>query len=173
MAKQGMVSIYDDPVRPERKRLFRVRSSNSSSPPFSYIVDLDNQTCECPDHLKGHFCKHRVASHIIELAMRQTSKAAETVPVVTEPKVSYGKVEEEDQSQPKGETIIWAVIKHNGEILGVEVLNLDEEQATIRALPTIKDGKKLQPRFPFADGKSSLDIVPKESLFHVKIFKHQ
>ena len=56
MAKQGMVSTYETPVRPDRKRLFRVRSSNSSSPPFSYVVDLENQTCECPDNLKGHFC---------------------------------------------------------------------------------------------------------------------
>jgi hypothetical protein len=184
LAKQGAVSKYFGPYQAHKKRLYQVKSSNQYRPPYSYMVDLDDQTCECPDHWKGHFCKHRVASHIIEIASWKT-KAAEVAasdPVQAEtdskpePKPkdepSNGASKETDPLVQSGESIIWAVIKHNGDILGVEVLNIDDENVTVRALPAIKDGKKLQPQFPFEGGKSSLDIVPKESLFHVKVFQH-
>ena len=148
LAVSGAVSHVQDKDFSALERLYRVQSANATRPPFSYLVDLDGGTCECPDHAKGHFCKHRIAAHIIEI-------------------VSASTVEADDS--PK-ESIIWGVIQHENEWLGVEILSMQEEQATVRALPKIIDGKKLQPRFPF-EGKHSVTIVPKESISHIKVFQ--
>ncbi len=68
LAAQGAVSPLFDPSQPCRTRLFQVRSSNQYVPPFSYMVDLDALTCECPDYQKGHHCKHILAAQITEQA---------------------------------------------------------------------------------------------------------
>jgi hypothetical protein len=192
LAKQGAVSNYIDPYEPDAPRLFEVKSANQYRSPFSYIVDLVNQYCECPDHNKGHFCKHRVAANIIEIATQKTNKAMVREDLQPQTKIDFEpkpepKVDTKSEPEPKAEpgngvpketdpssyeSIIWAVIRHNGKILGVEVINIEDETATVRALPEIKDGKKLLPQFPFPGGKC-MEIVPKDSLFHVKVFQHQ
>ena len=156
LAKDGAVSVHTDPYYPDKMRLFQVRSSNPARGPFSYLVDLDDGYCECPDHMKGHFCKHLIASSIIELAMQ--------------PDQSEAPVEESPIPSLMPEQIVWGVIRMNGEYLGVEIVNLAGEQATVRALPKIIDGKKLQPQFPF-DGKRNTTTLPKKDLFHVKVFQ--
>ena len=68
------------------------------------------------------------------------------------------------------DAIVWGVVRLNGDILGVEVLSIEGEQAKVRALPKVIDGKKLQPQFPF-EGKRSTTSISKKELFHVKIFQ--
>ena len=66
IAKAGGVRPFQDTFQQNKRRLYQVNSSSFFKPP--YLVDLDGKTCECPDHWKGHFCKHRVAASIFELA---------------------------------------------------------------------------------------------------------
>lgn len=172
LAQKSAVSAFDDPYQVGKERQYRVQSSNVYKPP--YRVDLAKGNCECPDCWKGNFCKHIIAATIIEEAVllyqqaekdkEQTSETKSATVVAELPPV------EADPDKPHGESIIWAAIRHNGVTLGVEVLNLGDEMATVRALPVIKDDKKLQPQFPF-EGKTSLTVVPKKELFHVRIFQ--
>jgi hypothetical protein len=149
LVANGAVSHETNPDFPALERLYRVQSANATKPPYSYLVDLDGGMCECPDHAKGHFCKHRIAAHIIELA--------------------HGSPVEQEAESPK-ESIIWGVIRHQEEWLGVEVLSTQDDQATVRALPRIVDGKKLQPRFPF-EGNHSVTVVPWNTIAHIKVFQ--
>jgi hypothetical protein len=103
LAVSGAVSHETDPDFPALERLYRVRSANATKPPYSYRVDLDGESCECPDHAKGYFCKHRIAAHIIEIASDST----------VEPEIQTQPVEE-----PPQESIIWGVIRHQDEWLG-------------------------------------------------------
>src|SRR3990172_7348206 len=64
IAMTGGVACVDDETPTEYQQRFRVRSSNISTPP--YIVDLSARSCTCPDHWKGHYCKHRLAANIIK-----------------------------------------------------------------------------------------------------------
>lgn len=32
----------------------------------NYLVDLNKETCTCPDHAKGHTCKHLLAAMLLE-----------------------------------------------------------------------------------------------------------
>jgi uncharacterized Zn finger protein len=32
----------------------------------NYLVDLEQETCTCPDHAKGHACKHLLAAVLLE-----------------------------------------------------------------------------------------------------------
>ena len=155
LAQQGAVSHEKDPDFSALERLYRVQSANATRPPYSYRVDLDGSTCECPDHAKGHFCKHRIAAHIIEIVNGST----------VEPEESPQGVEEASR-----ESIIWGVIRHQDEWLGVEVLSTQDDRATVRALPKIVDGKKLQPRFPF-EGNHSVTVVPWNTISHIKVFQ--
>jgi uncharacterized Zn finger protein len=66
IAQAGGVTPYKDPYSPDSQRLFKVKSSNPSKPP--YLVDLSARTCTCPDHWKGHYCKHRVAAQVFEMS---------------------------------------------------------------------------------------------------------
>ena len=68
LAMEGAVMPYTDRGQPWQKNLYQVRSSNPYKPPFSYLVDLDALTCECPDFEKGHCCKHLLACQITEQA---------------------------------------------------------------------------------------------------------
>ena len=190
LAKQGAVSPYSDPNLPTRRHLFQVRSANQSSPPYHYRVDLEAGTCECPDHRKGHFCKHRIASHIIEIfnynqqmAVSSTTQSSSTTlpakdnPVqadanapATENALKLSETMEETNLPVQPDSVIWGVIKHGGQWLGIEILSMDDDNATIRALPKITEGNKLQPQFPF-EGKRCTITIPKKHLFHVKIFQ--
>jgi hypothetical protein len=196
LAKQGAVTHHADPNLANKRRLFQVMSANQSRPPYYYMVDLDFDSCECPDHCKGHYCKHIIASHIYELASHNPQSAKpptllfqtpDDAPKTNQPTQSY-------QVQPKAaptlsetllrssepcvetsvpaqkDSVIWGAIKHEGQWLGVEILALEEDNATIRALPKIIEGKKLQPQFPF-EGKRCTITIPKKQLFHVTIFQ--
>jgi len=166
MARSSMVSACEDPDGLGGERLYQVQSSDPSKPP--YRVDLGARICNCPDNMKGHFCKHLVAAIIIDDALRILKRYGKDVPQVSE--ITPDPPVEAAAPTPQGESIIWAAIRHNGSVLGVEVMNLDGEMATVRALPVIKDDKKLQPQFPF-EGKTSLAVVPKKDLFHVRVFQ--
>ena len=72
---------------------------------------------------------------------------------------------------PKEDPVIWAVVIQDGKLVGVEVMSFEGDLATVRALPIVKDRKKLQPYFPFNEGKSRMAILDKKSLTHVKIFR--
>lgn len=39
-----------------------------------YLVDLDKETCTCPDHGKGHTCKHLLAAVLLERAEHKARK---------------------------------------------------------------------------------------------------
>lgn len=67
LAIQGAVKPYTDLSQPHQPDLFQVRSSNQFYPPFFYIVDLEESTCECPDFRENgfDFCKHLLASLIV------------------------------------------------------------------------------------------------------------
>jgi len=101
IAKAGWVIPYD----PSTLVQFKVRSSDPARPP--YMVDLRSRSCTCPDHLKGHYCKHRVAAQVYRLACSQTPvqeiKSQETPP--TPPAKS-------------GQAIIWACVRLDGRQIG-------------------------------------------------------
>ncbi len=67
LAIKGAVKPYTDLSQPHQPDLFQVRSSNQFYPPFFYIVDLEESTCECPDFQENgfDFCKHLLASLIV------------------------------------------------------------------------------------------------------------
>jgi len=155
LAASDAVSKYQDPHLDGDERVYQVRSANARKPPYSYLVDLDNETCDCPDHAKGHFCKHRIAAHIFEIASDSTVES---------------EVPAQPEAEPPKESIIWGVIRHQDEWLEVEVLSNQDGQATVRALPQIVDGKKLQSRFPF-EGNHSVTIVPWNTISHIKVFQ--
>ena len=64
LAAEGAVMPYTDRSQPWHKNLFQVRSANPFKPPFSYLVDLETLSCECPDHERGYHCKHLIAAQI-------------------------------------------------------------------------------------------------------------
>ena len=64
LAAEGAVMPYTDRNQPWNKNLFQVRSANPFKPPFSYLVDLEALSCECPDHERGYHCKHLIAAQI-------------------------------------------------------------------------------------------------------------
>jgi predicted nucleic acid-binding Zn finger protein len=39
----------------------------------SYLVDLQQESCTCPDHAKGHTCKHLLAAVLLERAERKAA----------------------------------------------------------------------------------------------------
>lgn len=73
LAKRRAVKPLPIPNHPHR---YAVRSSDGI---HDYIVDLDTRTCDCPDSLKGHTCKHRVAAYYYDQAC-QGSVAAQPEP---------------------------------------------------------------------------------------------
>lgn len=40
-----------------------------------YLVDLEVETCNCPDYSKGHVCKHLLAVLLLERAERKKAKS--------------------------------------------------------------------------------------------------
>ena len=153
---------------------FKVRSSNPNNPP--YLVDLHQRSCTCPDHWKGHFCKHRIAANIINVA--STLNKAET-PAPIQPQSELpakpapaAHLDNDKIALPKqmDDAVIWGVVTLEGAVLGVEVLDIKDDSVVVRALPRIIDGKKLQPQFPFP-GKLCMMKVRKEELSHVTVFR--
>jgi hypothetical protein len=143
IARSGGVIPYDSNTLVQ----FKVKSSDPSKLP--YMVDMRARTCTCLDHSKGHYCKHRVAAQVYRLALAQMP------PQITQ-------TEELPQPQPckPGHAIIWACVRLDGKTVGVEVLSIENEQVWVQALPIVKEGGKLEPQFPFPDGRCLKSIHP-------------
>jgi SWIM zinc finger len=124
---------------------FKVKSSDPAKLP--YMVDVRARTCTCPDHLKGHYCKHRVAAQVYRLACARMPSRIEPTP-------------EPAQTQPckAGQAIIWACLRLDGKNIGVEVVGIENEQVWVQALPILKEDGKLEPQFPFPNGSCSQKV---------------
>ena len=72
LVTEGAVAPYIDRGQPWRSNLYQVRSANPYKPPFSYVVDLEALTCECPDYERGYHCKHLIAAQIFVRAKVET-----------------------------------------------------------------------------------------------------
>ena len=68
LALEGAVTPISDSGQAWDTNLFEVRSANQWAPPYSYDVDLDEETCTCPDFANGHICKHIYATQILQQA---------------------------------------------------------------------------------------------------------
>jgi hypothetical protein len=145
------------PYDPTTLVQFKVMSSDPAKLP--YMVDLRARTCTCPDHLKGHYCKHRVAAQIYRLACSQTpSRITPT--------------EEPPDPQPckPGQAIVWACVRLDGKTIGVEVLGIENDLVWIQALPVVKEDGKLEPQFPFPDGSCNQQVKASD-LEHIHIYQ--
>jgi len=136
---------------------FLVDSSDPERPP--YFVDLNARSCTCPDHWNGHTCKHRLAAQIIKLA---GIAMPPTTPTDSKPAPA--------QPKPSDQAIIWACVRQDGKVIGVEVLSIEDELVRVQALPVVKAGGKLEPQFPFPEGQCSL-LVPVSELEHIRIYQ--
>jgi hypothetical protein len=154
IAKAGGVIPYD----PKTLVQFKVRSSDPARLP--YMVDLRARSCTCPDHLKGHYCKHRVAAQIYRLACSQGPSQFPQTQELHEP-----------QSSTQGQAIVWACVRLDGKAIGVEVLGIENDLVWIQALPVIKEDGKLEPVFPFPDGSCNLQVKVTD-LEHLHIFQN-
>jgi hypothetical protein len=154
IAKAGWVIPYD----PNTLVQFKVRSTDPVKLP--YMVDLRARTCTCPDHLKGHFCKHRVAAQLYRLACSQIP--AEYVQPSESPSPQPGK---------PGQAIVWACIRLEGKAIGVEVLGVENDQVWVQALPVMKEDGKLEPQFPFPEGSCNLQVKASD-LEHIHIYQN-
>jgi len=154
IVKAGWVTPYDQNTLVQ----FKVRSSEPGKLP--YMVDLRARTCTCPDHLKGHYCKHRVAAQVYRLACSQTPSPAPQIEEKTDPEPCN-----------QGQAIVWACIRLDGKAIGVEVLGVENDLVWIQALPIVKDGGKLEPQFPFANGSCNIQVKVGE-LEHVHIYQN-
>ena len=134
---------------------FLVNSSDPERPP--YFVDLNARSCTCPDHWNGHYCKHRLAAQIIKLAGVSLPAPNLPDPVPLQPKLS-------------NQAIIWACVRQDGKVIGVEVLGIEEELVWVQALPMVKADGKLEPQFPFPEGQCSL-LVPVSELEHIRVYQ--
>jgi hypothetical protein len=156
----GGVSRYEYPERSGFVRRYRVISSDPSKLP--YQVDLVARTCTCPDYFKGHYCKHRVAAQVFELA---STKVQSIQPQIAQP--TSLPVEDTHAN----EAIIWACVCQDGKTIGVEVLGLEGDLVRVQALPAITDAGKLEPQFPFPSGNCT-QLVQAGDLFHVNVYRN-
>jgi hypothetical protein len=154
IAKAGWVIPYD----PNTLVQFKVRSSHSARVP--YMVDLSARSCTCPDHVKGHFCKHRVAAQLYRLA------CAQMPPEYVLPSESPSL-----QTSESGQAIVWACIRFDGRAIGVEVLGIENDQVWVQALPVMKEDGKLEPQFPFPEGRCNLQVKASD-LEHIHIYQN-
>ncbi len=169
-------------------RIFSVRSEDGK---HAYLVDLEHSFCTCPDSTNGHTCKHRLAAYLIEQSMQaaQLTSPEPTKPSPIEPEpanpgppqpsdnpltpdeeaVERARMVLEARSQLLRDAIIYAKLPLDGQMLLVEIIQIEGEMALIRALPQLKDGQ-LIPQFPFAE-KQSAALVLAKSLVDVKIYR--
>jgi hypothetical protein len=145
------------PYDPSTLIQFKVKSSDPAR--FPYMVDMRVRTCTCPDHAKGHFCKHRVAAQVYKLACAQMTPQE---PSFCEPALP--------QPGKAGQSIIWACVREDGKTIGVEVLGIENDRIWVQALPIVKEDGKLEPQFPFP-GNSSSQLVLASDLEHIRIFQ--
>jgi hypothetical protein len=193
IAKSGAVSVTEDP------EVFFVQGGR----PQPYRVDLAAKTCECPDCQKGNICKHRIAAYYIKkvlflspiesieepsaekivcaqcgaqlpedgicLQCQELSPAAQPEP----------DLDRVFASRPMPEGIIYADLYYSDElpVVPVEIIELDQENAHVRALPVFDEDGQLQPVFPFASPfpgspvKWSSVVVPSGQLGNVRVYR--
>jgi hypothetical protein len=173
IALSGGVTRYEYPERSGWMRRYKVNSSDPTKPP--YQVDLVARTCTCPDYFKGHYCKHRVASQVFELATAKVqSQAVQSIqsekvqPIQSQLAQPTPSPAEEINGS---EAIIWACVHLDGKTIGVEVLGLEGDLVRVQALPTITDVGKLEPQFPFPSGNCT-QLVQAGELFHVNVYRN-
>ena len=173
LALSGGVTRYEYPERSGWMRRYKVNSSDPTRPP--YQVDLVARTCTCPDYSKGHFCKHRVAAQVFELASGkvqpqdpQSIQPEKVKPIQSQIAQPIPPPVEEINAN---ETIIWACVQVDGKTIGVEVLGLEGDLVRIQALPAITDIGKLEPQFPFPSGNCT-QLVQAGDLFHVNVYRN-
>jgi hypothetical protein len=154
IAKAGWVIPYD----PNTLVQFKVRSSDPAKLP--YMVDLRARTCTCPDHLKGHYCKHRVAAQVYRLACSHIQSQTPQIQETPDP-----------QSTIPAQAIVWACVRLDGKAIGVEVLGIENDLVWIQALPIMKDDGKLEPQFPFPEGRCNLQVKASD-LEHIHIYQN-
>lgn len=154
ITQEGWVIPYD----PSTLVQFKVKSSDPAKLP--YMVDLRARTCTCPDHLKGHYCKHRIAAQVYRLAC---SHIPERIIQTQEPP--------DPLPNKQGQAIVWACIRMDGKAIGVEVLGIENDLVWIQALPIVKDGGKLEPQFPFPDGQCHIQVKASD-LEHIHIYQN-
>lgn len=173
IALSGGVTRYEYPERSGYIRRYKVNSSDPTRPP--YQVDLVARSCTCPDYFKGHFCKHRVAAQVFELASAkvqpqeiQCIESQEVQPMQSQIAQTTPRPAEEINAN---EAIIWACVHLDGKTIGVEVLGLEGDLVRIQALPAITGAGKLEPQFPFPSGNCT-QLVQAGELFHVNVYRN-
>jgi hypothetical protein len=164
-----------------RHRSARVFSVHSEDGQHAFLVNLDTGFCTCPDSRRGSACKHRLAAYLIE----QANKANQSISpplvsrekaVISEPVLAISDEESLEKarlvlharSQYMRDSIVYAVLNQDDESLNVEIVDLEGEVATIRALPEYKDGQ-LIPQFPFPERKSVTQVLAK-SLTNIVVY---
>jgi len=173
IALSGGVARYEYPERSGFVRRYKVNSSDPTRPP--YQVDLVARTCTCPDYSKGHFCKHRVAAQVFELASgkvqpqdAQSIKPQEVQSIQSQIAQHTPPLVEEINAN---EAIIWACVQVDGKTIGVEVLGHEGDLVRVQALPIVTDAGKLEPQFPFPSGNYT-QLVQAGELFHVNVYRY-
>ena len=173
IALSGGVTRYEYPERSGFVRRYKVNSSDPTRPP--YQVDLVARTCTCPDYCKGHYCKHRVAAHVFEMAAGkvqpqdvQSIQQQEGQPIQSQVAQHTPPPVEEINAN---EAIIWACVQVDGKTIGVEVLGHEGDLVRVQALPIVTDGGKLEPQFPFPSGNYT-QLVQAGDLFHVNVYRY-
>jgi hypothetical protein len=173
--ERGLKLALGGHVNHKSHRIFSVRSENNQ---HAYLVDLERKTCTCPDCQKGHICKHRIAAYLIEQSniaskpnSTQDRSYSEDEGNRGDEKLDITRAVLNARSQFLREAIIYAKIPHGGDRLNVEVISLNGETATVRALPIIKNDTLLVPQFPFQEGQSSASIVLASSLLDITIYR--
>jgi hypothetical protein len=173
IALSGGATRYEYPERSGWMRRYKVNSSDPTKPP--YQVDLVARTCTCPDYFKGHYCKHRVAAQVFELASAkvqpqevQPIQPEEVQPIQSQIAQLTPPPAEETSAN---EAIIWACVHLDGKTIGVEVLGLEGDLVRVQALPVVTDIGKLEPQFPFPSGNCT-QLVQAGELFHVNVYRN-
>jgi hypothetical protein len=179
--ERALKLALDGSVSHKTARIYSVRSEDGQ---HAYLVNLDKSFCTCPDHQKGHVCKHRLAAYLIEQACKanQELTPAQSLPSSLPPKNTGQNPAEPDEetlekarlilqsrSQHLKEAIIYAALLLDGVSVQVEIINLEGEVALVRALPKIKDGQ-LMPQFHFPERKAVAQVIAK-SLSEVRIYR--
>lgn len=178
LALEGHVTHKSD-------RIFSVRSEDGQ---HAYLVNLDKSFCNCPDSQKGYVCKHRLAAYLIEQSMKaeqQNQKQPETdpqtdgsdeapngyphMPEYHEEPIDRVKKMLHARSEYMREAIIYAKLPMEKEMLPVEIIDITDNMAWVRALPYVVNGN-LVARFPFPEHKSFAQVLAK-SLVDVKIYR--
>lgn len=173
-------------------RTFNVRSEDNQ---HSYLVNLEKSFCTCPDSRNGYVCKHRLAAYLVEQSLKAGEQMATQSPdepasVAPQPvapapvaptpppppqlspqeeAIEKARLTLHARSEHLREAIIYAKLPMEGDLLPVEIIDLQGEVALVRVLPCIVDDE-IRPYFPFPGRKAFAEVLAK-SLVEVKIYR--